>query len=95
MKNTIHAAEFSAEIAKIIAEIEACMHRRPAADREDDFQQQAFQERRHLAESLTTELSSSTKNEWPLRSGDAHRLRQALKHSLTYFRERNSKPKIN
>ncbi|MDH3977664.1 MAG: hypothetical protein OEU86_04060 [Gammaproteobacteria bacterium] len=95
MKHTIHAAEFSAEIAEIIAEIEACLPRRPAADREDDFQQQAFQERRHLAECLTSDLSGSTKNEWSLRSGDAHRLRQALKHSLTYFRKRNSNAKIN
>lgn len=92
MKSTNPADQFNTEIAQLIDEIESCMsHRHAAPNREFDYQAQAFQERRHLAEEMQQRLAEDSENHlWKLRSGDAHRLRQALKHSLAYFRNQQA-----
>lgn len=79
-------AEFRAEIAALIDEIEACLGRaHDRQDREYRLQEQAFRERcrqaRHLACSDTGQWK-----DWQLRSGDAYRITESLRASLAYFR---------
>jgi hypothetical protein len=82
-------SRFRSQIRRLIAEIEACMHAgRRDADRECQFQTQAFQERCGQAEQLTSQLDAVTAKDrtgWSLRDGDAHRIHESLKLSLDYF----------
>ncbi len=81
------ASQFRSDIEALIAEVEACMRQEPMKrDREFDFQHQAFRERRRQATTLASQLSSAGRSQWPMRSGDAYRIRESLKLSLTYFR---------
>ena len=78
---------FTIQITALIAEIESCMNaERPGADRETRLQREAFRERCRQARSLAERLAAASDHEWSLNSGDAHRIRQSLQHSLNYFR---------
>ncbi len=81
------ATKFRHEIKALIAEVEACMP--PVSkdcDREFNLQREAFDERRQQATALSGQLGIAQHSEWCMRSGDAHRIHEALKLSLTYFR---------
>jgi hypothetical protein len=78
---------FSSKIAALIAEIEACLGTsEPSADREARLQREAFLDRSQQARNFARRLASASEQEWSRRSGDAHRIHQALRHSLDYFR---------
>jgi len=85
------ASQFHAEIAALIAEVEACLRSTPVRrDREFDFQREAFNERCRQAKTLAARLAARNRTEWSLRSGDAYRIRASLQLSLNYFRGRPS-----
>jgi hypothetical protein len=80
--------QFSTEISRLIAEIEACMQ--PAEDRENrefSLQQEVYQERRNQAQRLSRRLAACRKSQQPLLEGDAYRIHESLKLSLDYFRD--------
>ena len=82
-------SQFRRDIAALIAEVEDCMRSTPSSrDREFDFQREAFRERCRQAKRLAQRLAADNRSEWSLRSGDAHRIQESLKLSLTYFRGR-------
>ncbi len=80
-------AQFSTEIAALIAAVEDAMQPVPShRDREFNFQRDAFRERCQQAKMLADRLGATSHSEWSLRSGDAHRIRKSLQLSLDYFR---------
>jgi hypothetical protein len=79
--------KFCSEISRITAEIQALIRtENDEADREREFQTQAFQERCSQAEQLTSQLHATDIGSGILRDGDAHRVQESLKLSLAYFR---------
>ena len=85
--NSPQKQDFTTNITALIAEIKSCLRTaRPSPDREARLQREAFRERCRQARSLANRLSAGSEQEWSLRSGDAHRIQQSLRHSLHYFR---------
>ncbi|NND35758.1 MAG: hypothetical protein HKN81_01370 [Gammaproteobacteria bacterium] len=79
--------QFRADIRRLIAEIENCMHARPQeSDREYSLQVEVFEERCNHAERLAQEIAKDEQTLWGLRDGDARRLQDSLRLSLDYFR---------
>jgi hypothetical protein len=81
------AEQFQTDIGQLIAEIEACIPADQASkDRESRFQIEAFQERARLARRLAERVARANGPQWQYMDGDAHRIREALKLSRSYFR---------
>ena len=78
--------EFRDDIEQLIAEIDDCMPIVAANDREHEFQREAYQERRSQAQRLFELLASREESQWSRLDGDAHRIHEALKLSLAFFR---------
>ena len=79
--------KFCSEISRLVAEVQALIRTEDNdADRERQFQTQAFQERCSQAEQLTRQLHATDVGNSMLRDGDAHRIQESLKLSLAYFR---------
>ena len=81
------ATQFTADVTRLIAEIEACIQLHGGLrEREAHLQRLAFQERRRQAEYLAARLSAGTA-EWLHLDGDARRILDSLALSLDYFRQ--------
>ncbi|MAF84711.1 MAG: hypothetical protein QGH93_03585 [Gammaproteobacteria bacterium] len=80
-------SQFRSDITALITEVEACLRATPKnRDREFNYQHEAFRERCMQAKKLTGRFEPMNNSEWSIRSGDARRIREALKLSLAYFR---------
>lgn len=79
--------EFRNEIETLIAEIDACIpDASVASDREHELQEQVYRERCSQARSLSEMLIAHGGQRWAQLDGDAHRIREALRMSLDFFR---------
>ena len=78
--------EFRDDIEQLIAEIDDCLPQAAAMDREHELQRAAYQERRSQAHHLFESLGGREESQWSRLDGDAHRIREALKLSLAFFR---------
>jgi len=78
--------EFRDDIEQLIAEIDDCLPQVAANDREHELQRAAYHERRSQAQRLFETLRSREESQWSRLDGDAHRIHEALKLSLAFFR---------
>ncbi len=86
--STNYLTRFQQEISRIVAEIETCIHSDgESEDREFRLQHEAFQERCDQAEHFSRKMALNGLKQWSVMDGDAHRIREALKRSLAYFRQ--------